>query len=60
MQLFGLVNTLLAVDRTTAKYDLDIRRYEVVPLSPASGLIEWVPAWSASRKKSYICTTHLT
>ena len=43
MQLFGLVNTLLAVDRTTAKYDLDIRRYEVIPLSPASGLIEWVP-----------------
>ena len=47
MQLFGLVNTLLAVDRTTAKYDLDIRRYEVIPLSPASGLIEWVPHWSA-------------
>ena len=45
MQLFGLVNTLLAVDRTTAKYDLDIRRYEVIPLSPASGLIEWVPHW---------------
>ena len=42
MQLFGLVNTLLSVDRTTAKYDLDIRRYEVIPLSPASGLIEWV------------------
>ena len=43
MQLFGLVNTLLSSDRTTAKYDLDIRRYEVIPLSPASGLIEWVP-----------------
>ena len=45
MQLFGLVNTLLSGDRTTAKYDLDIRRYEVIPLSPASGLIEWVPHW---------------
>ena len=43
MQLFGLVNTLLSTDRATAKHDLTIRRYEVIPLSPNSGLIEWVP-----------------
>jgi len=42
MQLFGLVNTLLATDRDTAKKDLAIQRYSVVPLSPNSGLISWV------------------
>jgi len=44
MQLFGLVNTFLAIDRTTAKTELAIARYAVIPLSPNSGLIEWVPA----------------
>ncbi len=44
MQLFGLVNTLLENDRLTSKtYGLGIRRYSVIPLSPQSGLIEWVP-----------------
>ena len=43
MQLFGLVNTLLAQDGRTAGRDLDIARYAVVPLSPNSGLIGWVP-----------------
>ncbi len=43
MQLFGLVNTFLSLDRTTAKLDLQITRYAVIPLSPNSGLIEWVP-----------------
>ncbi|CAA0806761.1 Serine/threonine-protein kinase TOR [Striga hermonthica] len=43
MQLFGLVNTLLANSRKTAEKDLSIQRYEVIPLSPNSGLIEWVP-----------------
>jgi FKBP12-rapamycin complex-associated protein len=43
MQFFGLVNTLLTADRSTVKQDLTIRRYEVIPLSPNSGLIEWVP-----------------
>ena len=42
MQLFGLVNTLLSTDRATAKRDLDIQRYSIVPLSPNSGLISWV------------------
>lgn len=42
MQLFGLVNTLLSTDRVTAKKDLAIQRYSVVPLSPNSGLISWV------------------
>ena len=44
MQLFGLVNTFLTIDRSTSKIDLGIARYAVVPLSPNSGLIEWVPA----------------
>eukprot|EP00742_Colponemidia_sp_Colp-10_P007030 GILJ01007544.1.p1 GENE.GILJ01007544.1~~GILJ01007544.1.p1 ORF type:complete len:2402 (-),score=355.14 GILJ01007544.1:281-6541(-) len=43
MQLFGLVNTLLAHDPETSKKDLSIRRYAVIPLSPNSGLIGWVP-----------------
>lgn len=43
MQLFGLVNTLLANDQHTAEKDLSIRRYAVIPLSPNSGLLGWVP-----------------
>eukprot|EP00252_Welwitschia_mirabilis_P018999 TRINITY_DN4284_c0_g1_i1.p1 TRINITY_DN4284_c0_g1~~TRINITY_DN4284_c0_g1_i1.p1 ORF type:complete len:1768 (+),score=306.64 TRINITY_DN4284_c0_g1_i1:368-5305(+) len=43
MQLFGLVNTLLANARQTAEKDLSIQRYSVIPLSPNSGLIGWVP-----------------
>ena len=43
MQLFGLVNTLLANDREASMRNLGIHRYEVIPLSPNSGLAEWVP-----------------
>ncbi|KAL5560921.1 hypothetical protein UlMin_030668 [Ulmus minor] len=43
MQLFGLVNTLLENSRKTAEKDLSIKRYDVIPLSPNSGLIGWVP-----------------
>ncbi|KAJ4716092.1 Serine/threonine-protein kinase TOR [Melia azedarach] len=43
MQLFGLVNTLLENARKTAEKDLSIQRYDVIPLSPNSGLIGWVP-----------------
>jgi FKBP12-rapamycin complex-associated protein len=43
MQLFGLINTMLATDRQTAERDLSIARYAVIPLSPNSGLIGWVP-----------------
>lgn len=43
MQLFGLVNTLLASTDSCARHDLGIQRYSVVPLSTNSGLIEWVP-----------------
>lgn len=42
-QLFGLVNTLLENSRKTAEKDLSIQRYAVIPLSPNSGLIGWVP-----------------
>ncbi len=38
MQLFGLVNTMLAHDRITAERDLSIARYAVIPLSPNSGV----------------------
>ena len=37
------MNTLLSNNRTTAEHDLSIGRYAVVPLSPNSGLIGWVP-----------------
>jgi serine/threonine-protein kinase mTOR len=43
MQLFGLVNTLLAHDMETVKRHLHIQRYSVCPLSPNSGVIGWVP-----------------
>jgi len=43
MQLFGLVNTLLATDPETFKRHLSIHRYAIIPLSPNSGLIGWVP-----------------
>lgn len=43
MQLFGLVNSMLATDRVTAESDVSIARYAVIPLSPNSGLIGWVP-----------------
>jgi serine/threonine-protein kinase mTOR len=42
MQLFGLVNNLLAEERKAADRDLSIARYAVIPLSPNSGLIGWV------------------
>ncbi|KAF9162608.1 phosphatidylinositol kinase- protein kinase tor1 [Actinomortierella ambigua] len=43
MQLFGLVNTLLTNDPETFKRYLGIQRYPVIPLSPNSGLIGWLP-----------------
>lgn len=43
MQLFGLVNTLLRANYETSKNHLSIQRYSVIPLSPNSGLIGWVP-----------------
>mmetsp|Transcript_36960 Transcript_36960/g.50960 ORF Transcript_36960/g.50960 Transcript_36960/m.50960 type:complete len:948 (+) Transcript_36960:3-2846(+) len=43
MQLFGLVNTLLAQGDFTGKLHLRITRYGAIPLSPNSGLIGWVP-----------------
>jgi len=43
MQLFGLVNTLLAQHhRHSSQPHLHITQYDVVPLSPNSGLIGWV------------------
>ncbi|CAN0281463.1 unnamed protein product, partial [Hapterophycus canaliculatus] len=43
MQLFGLVNALLASERKTARFNLSIQRYAILPLSNNSGLIGWVP-----------------
>ncbi|KAI5778883.1 armadillo-type protein [Geopyxis carbonaria] len=43
MQLFGLVNTLLAVDSECFKRHLNIQQYPVIPLSQNSGLLGWVP-----------------
>jgi FKBP12-rapamycin complex-associated protein len=42
MQLFGLVNTLLAADQECAKRHLSIQQYSVTPLSPSAGLLGWV------------------
>ncbi|KAI6821042.1 TOR1 phosphatidylinositol 3-kinase [Hortaea werneckii] len=43
MQLFGLVNTLLATDPECLKRHLNIQRYAAIPLSTSSGLLGWVP-----------------
>lgn len=43
MQLFGLVNTLLADDPECFKRHLNIQRYSAIPLSPKSGILGWVP-----------------
>jgi FKBP12-rapamycin complex-associated protein len=43
MQLFGLVNTLLANDYDTADKNLFIKRFPVIPLSHNTGIIGWVP-----------------
>lgn len=43
MQLFGLVNALLARDRQTKKHDLNIQRYAISPLSHDCGVVGWVP-----------------
>ncbi|KZF22892.1 phosphatidylinositol 3-kinase tor2 [Xylona heveae TC161] len=43
MQLFGLVNTLLATDSECFKRHLNIQRYPAIPLSQNSGLLGWVP-----------------
>ena len=42
MQLFGLINTMLSSDVASSRRDLGITRYDVVPLSPTSGLLGWV------------------
>jgi len=42
MQLFGLVNTLLATHEQTTQKNLSIHRYSVIPLAPNSGLIRWL------------------
>jgi FKBP12-rapamycin complex-associated protein len=42
MQLFGLVNTLLAVDTNSFKRRLHIQRFPVIPLAPNAGLLGWV------------------
>ncbi len=42
MQIFGLVNNLLLKNHETARRDLAIQRYSVIPLSQNSGLIEWL------------------
>ncbi|KAG7693019.1 hypothetical protein KL933_004170 [Ogataea haglerorum] len=43
MQLFGLVNTLLANDPECFKRHMDIQQYAAIPLSPSSGMLGWVP-----------------
>ncbi len=42
MQLFGLVNTLLATDPECLKRHLNIQRFAAIPLSTQSGLLSWV------------------
>ncbi|ORY81681.1 kinase-like protein, partial [Neocallimastix californiae] len=41
-KIFTLVNVLLNRDQSTRKKQLSIRTYHIIPLSPRSGIIEWV------------------
>ncbi|PIA14095.1 hypothetical protein COEREDRAFT_99151 [Coemansia reversa NRRL 1564] len=43
MQLFGLVNSLLARDNETSRRSMAIERFPVIPLSSNSGLIGFYP-----------------
>ncbi|EME28648.1 serine/threonine-protein kinase ATR [Galdieria sulphuraria] len=43
MQLFGLVNDLLSQNIKTNSNQCKIKRFSVIPLSPNTGLIGWVP-----------------
>lgn len=43
MQLFGLVNTLLADNPECFKRHLSIQRFPVIPLSPKAGVLGFVP-----------------
>ncbi|KAI0989132.1 hypothetical protein GJ496_004795 [Pomphorhynchus laevis] len=42
MQLFVLINSILAEHPETSRRDLAIGRYSVVPLAPDNGLISWL------------------
>lgn len=42
MQLFSLVNGLLAIDTDCFKRRLHIQRFPVIPLAPNAGLLGWV------------------
>jgi hypothetical protein len=41
-QMFDIVNVLLRMDPATRQRYLHIRTYKVIPLAPASGIVEWV------------------
>jgi ataxia telangiectasia mutated family protein len=41
-QVFDLVNQLLAADPQTARRDLQMRTYKIIPLAPDLGLMEFV------------------
>jgi len=41
-KIFNLVNVLLKKDQSIRKRQLSIRTYNIIPLSPRSGIIEWV------------------
>ena len=41
-QFFVMVNTLLTRNPKTRKRGLHVRTYKVIPLSPCSGIVEWV------------------
>jgi DNA-dependent protein kinase catalytic subunit len=41
-QLFGVMNAALAADTDCVQRHLSLRRYEVVPMTPRLGVIEWM------------------
>ena len=43
MQLFGLINSMLATDGETHRRNLSIRRYAVIPLTNNVGVVRFVP-----------------
>ncbi len=56
-QFFRMVNVLLAKNQETSKRHLMVRTYKVIPLSPRSGVLEWVQ--NTCPLRSYLIPAHL-
>uniref|UniRef100_A0A3P8W2M6 DNA-dependent protein kinase catalytic subunit n=1 Tax=Cynoglossus semilaevis TaxID=244447 RepID=A0A3P8W2M6_CYNSE len=54
-QLFSVMNILLSHDSTCARRGLELRTYQVIPITTRIGLIEWME--NTSTLKEFLCST---